>query len=196
MKFDIPAEQKKQAKSAHELFLTNLVGNHVLSFIAALGLFNTFWQPIVLVPLVSFAITGYIIYRAKKSQTHDDWFVMCHWQMAAKRCRVFAAIIATGFTFAVLGWVGYEYLGMMKIAVIAMVGGAAILPVMVSVLVLIVMENDGMHLASHGQLPQSLYDRYPNKDIVVIEEPGIDDMVAAAVTEVSTSTESRVDPKA
>lgn len=195
MQFEITAEQKKKAKAAHELFLSNLVGNHVLSFIAALGLFKTFWQPILLVPIISFAITAYTIHRAKKSLIVDDWFVMCHWQIAAKRCKVFAMIIAIGFTFAVLGWVGYAYLGMMKIAVIAMVGGVAILPVMVSVLVLIVMENDAMHLASHGKLPKSVYDRYPNEDVVVIEEPSMDYVAVETPIEKQASTDTSTDLK-
>lgn len=174
MQFEIPAEQKKKARSAHELFLANLVGNHILSFVAALGMFSSFWQPIMAVPVISFLVIAYTLKRAKKSTVEDDWFVMCHWQLAARRSRVFSGIVAAGILVCCLGWVAHVYLGMMKVAVIAMVGGMGILPVMVSVLVLIVMESDAMHLASHGKLPQSIYDRYPNPDAVVLDEVDLD----------------------
>lgn len=173
MQFDIPESQRRKAKVPHEFFLTNLVGNHILWFVSALGIFSSFWQPVMAVPVVSFLIISYTLWRAKRARQQDDWFVMCHWQMAARRSRVFAGILAAGFTFACLGWVGYTYLGMMKVAVMAMVGGVALLPVMVSVLVLIVMESDAIHQANTGKLPKSVFERFPNEDIVILEDPDV-----------------------
>ena len=51
MKYEIPEEQVKKAKAPHELFLTNLIGNHILWFVAALGVYGSFWQPMALVPV-------------------------------------------------------------------------------------------------------------------------------------------------
>ncbi len=170
MKFDIQAEAKLRAKAPHELFLTNMVGNHILWFVAALGIFNTYWQPILLVPVVSVATIIYTLIRARKSRETDDWFVMCHWQLAARRSQVFAMVLTIGFVIAALGWVAYSWLGLMKVAVIAMVGGIGLLPVMVSVLVLIVMESDAMHQAASGQLSESIWRRFPNEAVTIIEE--------------------------
>lgn len=170
MQFEIPEQQRRKAKVPHEILLTNLVGNHILWFVAALGIFNTYWQPILVVPIVSFSTLAYTFIRAKKARESDDWFVMCHWQMVARRSKVLAGILLAGFTIACLGWVGYTYFGMMKVAVMAMVGGIGLLPVMVSVLVLIVMESDGMHQASSAILPNSLYERFPNADVVIVED--------------------------
>ena len=43
-------------------------------------------------------------------------------------------------------------------------GGVAILPTLISVLVLIVMESDAMHKAKIGDVPQWLVEKYPNPD--------------------------------
>jgi len=171
MLFDVSADQKRRAKAPHELFLTNMVGNHILWFVAALGVLNTFWQPLAVVPVISLATIVFTCWRAKKSRVQDDWYVMCHWQVAARRSIVFSLILAAGFLIASLGWVGYSFLGMKKVAVTAMVGGIGLLPVMVSVLVLIVMESDGMHQAGSGRIPKSIYDRFPNEDVPLLDDP-------------------------
>ena len=171
MKFDVTADLRRKAKAPHELFLTNMVGNHILWFVAALGVFNTFWQPLVVVPVISAMTISYTIWRAKKSQQIDDWFVMCHWQVAAKRSKVFALVLLAGFLVAGLGWLGYSFLEMKKVAVMAIVGGIGLLPTMVSVLVLIVMESDGMHQASSGIISKGVYDQFPNSDAVLLADP-------------------------
>ena len=54
---------------------------------------------------------------------------------------------------AVLGWLGYTYLGMMKEAVFAFIGGLGFLPILLSTLTLIVIESDSLHHARVGTLP-------------------------------------------
>ncbi|MCW8883663.1 MAG: hypothetical protein OQK12_00240 [Motiliproteus sp.] len=175
MKFELSEEVMRQARSPHELFLTNMVGNHILWFVASLGILNTYWQPMLLVPIVSVSTILYTLWRAKKSAQEDHWFVMCHWQVAAKRSKIFACIMLAGLVIGCLGWVGYTYLGMMKVAVQAMVGGIGLLPVMVSVLVLIVMESDGMHQASSGKMSKGVFAEYPNDEVVILEDSRLEE---------------------
>lgn len=170
MRFDISEQQQNQAKIPHEVFLTNLIGNHILWFIAALGLARTYWQPLALVPLFSVATLSYILWRAARSRRVDPWYVMCHWQICARRSRVFIYMMMFVSVVAVLGWAGYAYLGMMKEAVYALIGGIGLLPVMVTVLVLIIMESDLLHQASQGKLPDRVVETYPNPGERVIEE--------------------------
>ena len=183
MHFDIPEAIQQQAKNPHEIFIINLVGNHILWFVAALGIFNSFWQPIVLVPVISASVMIYTIFRARKSRDQDDWFVMCNWQMAARRSKVFALILMIGFTIGCLGWVGYSFFGMPKVAVLAMVGGVGLLPVMVSVLVLVVMEADAVYQASSGILSKTQFERFPNDSVVILED---DRVTPEAVKQSST----------
>lgn len=170
MKFEIPEEEWKKARVPHEIFLTNMVGNHILMFIAALGIVDSFWQPLAMVPVISLCLLIYILWRAKRSKTKDAWFVMCHWQIAAKRSRIFIYMLLLMLTVATLSWLGYTYFGMMKVAVYAIAGGLGILPTMVTVLILILMESDAMHQAKQCKLPESVVELYPNPDAIVVEE--------------------------
>jgi len=170
MKFAVTTEESHNAKIPHEIFLTNLIANHILWFVAALGLVKSYWQPLALVPVVSVVILSYTLWRAGKSRKVDTWFVMCHWQIAAKRSMIFIGMLTFLGLVTTLGWAGYTFLGMKKVAVQAMIGGAGILPVMVTVLVLIIMESDALHQATQHKLPKAIQERFPNPGVAVLEE--------------------------
>jgi hypothetical protein len=70
-----------------------------------------------------------------------------------------------------VGWLGYAYLGWMREAVMALVAGAGILPVMVTVLVLIIIESDALYHTNQGKLPDWVVQRFPNPDAKVIHAP-------------------------
>jgi hypothetical protein len=83
-----------------------------------------------------------------------------------------------------LGWLGYSYMGMKKVAVMALTGGVGLLPIMVTVLVLILMESDALHQAAQGKLSKRMVEKYPYpEDVVVLE----DDREEAAKTDTITS---------
>jgi len=103
MKFQISDAESHRAKIPHEIFLTNLIGNHILWFIAALGMAKTYWQPLALVPLFSVALLVYTLWRARLSRQRDSWFVMCHWQICAGRSRIFIIMLMLAVTVSALG---------------------------------------------------------------------------------------------
>jgi len=169
MLLEISDEEKKRAKLPHDLFLINLIGNHILTFVATLGLATSWAWPMLIVPVVSFVILGTIIYKGIKSRQKEPWYVMCHWQIALKRSLFFIKMILAISTIAVIGLYGYTNLGWMKEAVFALIGGVCILPIMVTTLVLIIMESDALHQAGEGKLPDKMIDLYPNPDVKIIE---------------------------
>lgn len=170
MQYEVSSQEMAKARVPHELFLTNLVGNHILWFVASLGIADSFWQPVAMVPVMSVMMLTYTLIRARLELKGDSWFVMCHWQLVARRSIAFMGALLLLALISTLGWVGYTYLGMMKVAVYALIGGVGLLPALVSVLILIVMESDGMHMASQGKLPQGIVARFPNDKAVLIEE--------------------------
>jgi hypothetical protein len=101
---------------------------------------------------------------------------MCHWQLCARRSRVFIGMLLLLLLVSALGWAGHVYGGMMKEAVIALVVGAGILPVMVTVLVLIIIESDALYHANQAKLPAWVVERFPNPQAKVIT----DDVTAPA----------------
>nr|VFK25710.1 MAG: hypothetical protein BECKMB1821G_GA0114241_101539 [Candidatus Kentron sp. MB]VFK29701.1 MAG: hypothetical protein BECKMB1821I_GA0114274_101138 [Candidatus Kentron sp. MB]VFK74875.1 MAG: hypothetical protein BECKMB1821H_GA0114242_101138 [Candidatus Kentron sp. MB] len=170
MQFDITKTEAKKAEIPHEIFLFNLVGNHILIFIASLGMFESFPYPLYLVPIISVSSLIYILWRAKRSLKVDPWFALCHWQIAARRARVFIGMLSLLGAISLLGWLGYSYLNMMKEAVYAIIGGIGILPTMVTLLVLIMMESDGLYQAHQRKLSGWVLEKFPNSDVPIIEE--------------------------
>lgn len=170
MKYEITSEEAGKAKIPHEIFLTNLIGNHILWFIAALGMAKSYWQPVALVPIVSVVTLMYLLWRARYSRKRDSWYVMCHWQICARRSRMFIYMLLLAALVSLLGWLGYSLLGMMREAVYALVGGLGMLPVMVTVLVLILMESDSLHQAALHRLPDRIAAEFPNPGVLVIED--------------------------
>ncbi len=174
MYFEVSDEEIKKAKLPHDLFLVNLIGNHILTFVATLGLATSWAWPMLIVPIVSFILLGTIIRKGllarKKAELQEEsWYVMCHWQIALKRSFFFIKMILAISAIAGIGLYGYMSLGWMKEAVFAMIGGGCILPIMVTTLVLILMESDALHQASEGKLPDNMIDLYPNSDVKILE---------------------------
>jgi hypothetical protein len=153
--FDISSEVMTRAKWPHEIFLINLVFNHILVFASTFGVFSTFPLMVLIVPLTSFAITAYIIVKGKQVMKSDEpHFVKAHWNIAAKRNTHFMWLLS--ITCVLVGggfWLSHA-MGWSKIATIALIGGVGLLPFMVSLLVLIVLGNDSMYQARHGKLPK------------------------------------------
>ncbi len=171
MQFEVDEKQRKKAKVPHELLLINLIAVHILWFVAALGMAKSYIEPLLATPVMSASILLYILWRANKALKEDEeWFVKCHWQIAAKRSKIFILMLVLMVTVSTLGWIGYTYLGMMKVAVMALIGGLAILPTMVTVLALIIMESESMQQASQGKLSDAMVEKFPNPGLKVIEE--------------------------
>ncbi len=174
MRFEVSQQEIKQANVPHEIFLTNLIGNHILMAIAAGGVAGSFPWVMAVIPVISFSLLGYTLWRARQSFTRDSWYVMCHWQVCARRSRIFILMLLLLVAAMGLGWMAYAVGGMMKEAVIALVLGTGILPVMVTVLVLVIVESDALYHANQAKLPKWVVERYPNPDAKVVAE---DDLV-------------------
>ena len=170
MRFDVSPDEVKKSNVPHEVFLTNLIGNHVLMFVAATGMAGTFPWIMAVTPIISFILMGYTLWRARRSLKFDPWYVMCHWQVAARRTKLFLAMLSMLMVIMLAGWLGYTYAGMMKEAVWALIGGVGLLPVMVVLLILILMESEALYHSSLCKLPGWVVKRYPNPDAKVIEE--------------------------
>jgi len=159
---EISTAESTRAKWPHEIFLINLVFNHILVFASTFGVFSTFPLMVLIVPITSFAITGYIIVKGKQIAKSDEtFFVKSHWDIAAKRNNHFMWLLS--ITCVLVGggfWLSHA-MGWSKIATIALIGGVGLLPFMVSLLVLIVLGNDSMYQARHGKLPKRYAEQTP-----------------------------------
>ncbi|MDH5785119.1 MAG: hypothetical protein OEZ16_05840 [Chromatiales bacterium] len=162
MQYEVSEAQIKGAKHPHEIFLINLITNHILLFVGLLGMAKTFPWLLLVTPSISFVVLGYIMIRARSMLTGGDWYTVCHWQLCAHRGMWFILILLIlGLAITLLmysaDW-SFSNLTPQKMAL----GGFVAMPTLISVLVLIVMESDAVHKAKSGFVPQWLVDKYPN----------------------------------
>lgn len=157
MQFNVSDEDIRHAKWPHDLFLINLIFNHIFMFAAFLSA-SSLWHWVILVPVASLIILLYTMWRAKKSLTIDSWYVKCHWQICFKRSKIFIGMIvlmllAMGGVMLISGGDPTP----MQIAP----AGAIILPTMVMVLVLIVLETESLDDARKGRVPDKVAELFP-----------------------------------
>ncbi|MDP2760006.1 MAG: hypothetical protein Q8O64_06315 [Sideroxyarcus sp.] len=120
-------DEIKRAKWPHDIFPINLVFKHIRILAATFGVIGSLPLVVLIVPLMSFAISGYISLRANQiAGSTEIAFVKAHWALANKRNKHFMWLL----------------------------GGAGLLPFMASFLVLIVPGNDSMYRARHSQMPK------------------------------------------
>lgn len=141
------------AKSAHKLFLRNLVVNHVFLFsaLATLGSDRVYW--LVVVPIFSALAIIYTFYRASQIDRDDSEFAFIHWQITLRWARLLALMLALLIGVSVVSWYGYHNLGLARELSYALVGGVGVLPLLVSVLILIGIESASLRHAREGTLP-------------------------------------------
>lgn len=166
MKYDVSPIDIKKARVPHEVFLTNLIFNHVLVLVAVLSA-SSLLHLIVVIPVFSFVSLAYLFWGAHRAKTRASWYVNGHWQIAAKRSRFFLIMLTV--MGSLLGLIYLVSGGEMKPQHWAL-GGAAFLPIMVSVLGLIIFESESLHLAKIGVLPDWVIESYPENALTPIDE--------------------------
>ena len=160
-----PTEQEiAAAKVPHDIFLSNLIMNHILLFTAIAAFGPQYFKYMVLVPIFSALTLAYIFYRSQKVKREDGEFTYIHWQIARRWNKLFAGILTLLLSVSFLGWLAHQYLGMMKEAVYALIGGFGILPTLMTVLALVVIESDSLHHARMGTLPKWARRRFLNEE--------------------------------
>jgi hypothetical protein len=166
MKYDIAADELKKARVPHEVFLTNLIFNHILVFVAIISA-SSLTQYVVIVPIFSVVSLIYLFWGASRASKHASWYVNAHWQIAARRSRFFLIMLAVmGSIMAAVFMVSG---GDMKPQHWAL-GGVAFLPVMITVLGLIVFESESLHQAKNGVLPDWVSERFPENALTPLEQ--------------------------
>lgn len=153
--FSISSEEGKRARWPHEIFLINLIFNHIFMFCATVAVFGTFPLLVALVPVISFSIIGYILINARQvAASSESWFVKMHWQLCTRRNRLFMLLLSVTCMVSAGGLWLSKTLGWAKVHTIALIGGFGLLPFMVALLVLIVLGNESVYMARDGKLPK------------------------------------------
>ncbi len=160
MKFEIDEADIKASKIPHEVFLTNLIVNHILYFVSALGIVKSIPQLVMVTPIASIAALAYIMVRGRQMVEQAPWFVQCHWRIAMKRSKLLMSMII-GLIVLLSTLYAIHLFGGVDFAHIFPLAAVVTLPVMVTIFALIIMESDALHQAKSGQLSNSMVERFP-----------------------------------
>lgn len=162
MHYEVSEAEITDAKHPHEIFLINLITNHILLFVGMLGLAKNYPWVMLITPVISISVLTYLMIRARSKLNSGSWYSACHWQLCAHRSKLFIGMLCLlgGVLAGLLISVGGDS-SLLKPGHYAL-GGVSALPTLVFILVLIVMESDAMHKAKTGVVPQWLVDKYPN----------------------------------
>lgn len=151
-------KELKDGQFPHQIFLFNMIGNHVL--LALIAVSNSTHLEVTAIPVcISLMILAYTLIRAPAKLRSESPFVRAHWQVALKRTKIFLMMYGVLFTTGMAAWLSYSYAGVMKEQAMALAGGLGILPTMVMVLVLTILETETLHQAMNEQLPKTLAER-------------------------------------
>jgi hypothetical protein len=170
MHYEVSEAEITDAKHPHELFLVNLITNHILLFVGLLGMAKTYPWLMLVTPTISIVVFSYLMIRARSKLKSASWYAACHWQLCAHRSKLFIGmlgvlgLVVAGLLLSVGGDASQLKPGHYAL------GGVSALPTLVFILVLIVMESDAMHKAKTGVVPQWLIDKYPNTELKAISE--------------------------
>lgn len=164
MQYEVSEADITDAKHPHEIFLINLITNHILLFVGLIGFAKTYPWVMLITPGISIVVLSYTMIRARSKLNNASWYAACHWQLCARRGMLFIGmlmalgLVVVGLLLSVGGDASQLKPGHYAL------GGVAALPTLVFILALIVMESDGLHKAKSGVVPQWLIDKYPSAD--------------------------------
>jgi hypothetical protein len=164
MEFIASNAEIQRAKKLHSMLLFDFIVVHVFVFVIALGMIKTSPVPLMVMPLISLSLLGYVIFSAmQSSRTEPSHFVRSHQLLAAKRARLFLALFVVTGTFTAVMYFGGTKLGLSPIASKSLAFGIGQLPFMVALLVLVVMEFDAEHQCKSSKIPAAALALHPKE---------------------------------
>ncbi|TAJ80418.1 MAG: hypothetical protein EPO42_04520 [Gallionellaceae bacterium] len=153
--------ERKRSRHLHAALLFNLVVNHIFLFLMALTLIKLSTIPMALMAIISISLLGYILVKAKHSLANEpSWFIRCHWQLAAKRARLFLILFLVLGILSVAFFYGGHAMGFKGVAITAFTSILGLV-FMVAVLGLVVLEFDAEHQAKAGKISAGAIAYYP-----------------------------------
>ena len=157
LQFTVTDSEIKQAKHPHDIFLINLIFNHVLVFVAILSA-SSLAHFVFIVPAFSLLSMAYIFIGAHRARKKYSWYVNGHWQVCLGRSKKFLLVMTAMLAVLFILWlVSGGHLRPQHWAI----GGATVFPVLVMVIILVVMESESLHNAKQGILPDWVLQRFP-----------------------------------
>ena len=188
MFYPIDADERRRAKSPHELAMVNLLLCNLLAAIALLAgsmaqpdsmLARYKWLAVALPLLLSLLVMLFTWVLARRL---EPWFVAAHWRMAARRWRLLLVAYVVSAAVVSIGGLGLtdqaavearlhdlptamQQMERRKLAsqdmgsaVWARIG---VVPLLLTVMALVMLESGALYQAGRGELPDDMAARFP-----------------------------------
>jgi hypothetical protein len=188
MFYPIDADERRRAKSPHELAMVNLLLCNLLAGIALLAgsmaqpdsvLARYKWLAVALPLLLSLLVMLFTWVRARR---REPWFVAAHWRMTARHWRLLlAAYLISGAVVSIGAFGGSDEGAVedrlrdlppamqqmerrklasqhMGSAVWARIG---VVPLLLTVMALVMLESGALYQAGRGEVPDGIAARFP-----------------------------------
>lgn len=167
MVFDIPQNEIKSARAAHELFMVNL---GALLLLGPLSIFLGIGRVAILIPLIISLL--FLLYIRKKSQTlttSGPWFVAMHWRAALGNFRWLFIGFALTVVFLLISW-GLELAidphSPSHFVAVALTR-IGVMPTLIMIFACFVMGNNGLNQVIRHEVPDKLVAAFPPPDDMV-----------------------------
>jgi len=100
MHYRVTEDEKRRAKTPHHIFNINIIITHLFMSMIVLEIGSSF--ELLLIPLLSSLVIGYIYITSRKEAKKDTWFVASHWTMAWRRGRILLISYAIAIAMVLL----------------------------------------------------------------------------------------------
>lgn len=166
MVFDIPQEQLKPAKAAHELFMVNL---GALLLLGPLAIFMGIGRlGIVLPMLVSVLFVAYSWQRSRSLTETGPWFVAMHWRAAVANYRWLFIGFALTLLFLLISWLLERSLDPHSPShfVAVALTRIGVMPTLIMLFASFVIGNNALNQVLRHEVPDKLVSRFPPPEFV------------------------------
>lgn len=86
MHYRVTEDEKRRAKTPHQIFNINIILTHLFMSMIILEIGKSL--ELLLIPIISSLVIAYLYLTTKKEAKNDTWFVASHWMMAWRRGRI------------------------------------------------------------------------------------------------------------
>ncbi|WP_029406601.1 hypothetical protein [Thiomicrorhabdus sp. Milos-T2] len=100
MHYRVTEDEKRRAKTPHHIFNINIIITHLFMSMIVLEIGSSF--ELLLIPLLSSLVIGYLYITSRKEAKKDTWFVASHWTMAWRRGRILLISYAIAIAMVLL----------------------------------------------------------------------------------------------
>lgn len=161
MIFDIPEQELKAAKSAHELFMVNL---GALLLLGPLSIFMGVGRAGIVMPmLVSVLFLLYTYSRSRRLAGEGPWFVAAHWRLALRNYRWLFIGFALTIVFLLISWAlesSIDPHSPTHFVAVALTR-IGVMPTLIMIFASFVIGNGGLNQVLRHEVPDKLVEAFP-----------------------------------